>query len=1091
VGLNSDKLRKLFGLRREDLSRAVWMSAYNFCMGLTSILLTAIGDSLFLGKFRGSLLGFSDLEVLPVVQAISSGIYLIFNSARIRYASKLPLHYYLCGTMAIVASISAVYCGLLSFGSPPPIVYPLLLVWMEIVFIAVPLNTELIGNRLFDPRQAKRVYPVAMTGFYLACAFGALAIAALASHVAIEHLLWGAPVATIVGLLCYLQLRRLAPDVLDVAPTRSDATDAVPVRELLRSRFFLAVCGLTFFVVALFYLTDFQFKAYAGLVFDTEALSVFFGQFYMLLGLAQVLLQSFVSQRLLLAFGLFFCLAILPGFAIAISIATFAVPSAAAFALMTAFKGGDYLARTLFDSTRPLLFQAIPTRQREAMQSISNGIVWPLATISSGVVLLAYNALLPVSRASLQQLSLVMTVCGVALLGLVFLAQRDYLSGLLALSSRSRQLFRLTRPWPASVYAFLESCLTSANAGDVLWALNQYQAGDRPPEPTQIACLLEDARSDGEDGDNGENGEWRDVRLAAIETIARLPVESLQPALYARLDRTHDPAERETLARAVVTLDRDRAIADLWDRFRRTTDDRLRAQLGLLAFELGPIESHVSFRDDAFAAIADWIDGSDLDLRVAATRWLGYFPNISNRDWLRSALAEPSTSLRVAAIDSIARLGLRSLYPAALDRLFVGAQRSEIFAACTRLGAAAIPAIVDRWQASDRPSELAVLVRLLERLDCPTALEALCQLARDSAPRFGKQAIVGVVFARQLDRYTDRRPDAIVWGLDRAFDRAACELARLLAVVDWWPRRAGDVLDRAIATDIDNWRAMLLLSLAARQPLSAIRSVYFNWTSGDRGKTIAVEILDNLLTGSQRDRVIGLLEGDRDRPTTIAPTAAPSAAVARDMQTAIATASPWLRQVLARAFFTSTADPIAALPTATRTAIAAGLQADPAIGDVSPDATTMTEPLLPHADASLSILNRVVLLGQTPLFSAIADDILGEVAAYCREDAYAAEQVVFYEGDRGQCLYAIASGRVAIVKGETILRELDRGACFGEMSILDAEVRSATVRTIEPTVLLALDGEDFLALLQSEPDIANGILRVLTARVRDLSQRLA
>ncbi len=1068
------------------------MSAYNFCMGTAAILLTTIGDALFLGRFRGSLLGFVDLEVLPVVQVLSAGLYLVFNGLRIRYAAKLPLHQYLCGTIATIAAVSAVYCVLFSFGAPPPIAYPLLLVWMEMVFIAIPLNAELIGNRLFDPRQAKRVYPVAMTGFYVACAVGALAIAALASHVRIEHLLWGAPLAMLGGLACYLKLRRLDPEALDATPTQSDATDAVAIGELMRSRFFLAVCGLTFFVVVLFYLTDFQLKAYAGLVFDTQELSIFFGRFYFAIGVAQVLLQSFASQRLLLAFGLFFCLAVLPGLTIALSIATFAVPSAAAFGLMTVFKAGDYLARTLFDSTRPLLFQAIPARQRQAMQSISNGIVWPLAIVVSGAGLLAYNAYLPVSRASLQSLSLVMTACGAGLLVLVFLAKRDYLDCLLALSPRSRQLFCLTRPWPSSVYRFLEDCLASHSPGDVLWALNQYQAGDRLADPQPIARLLL--------GDEAEIGrEWHDVRLAAIATIARLHLAPLQDALYARLAHTGDTQERDALARAAVALDRGRAIAYLWDGFRRETEPDARAQLGSLLLELSPSADRGVFRDDLLAAIARWLDTPDSGLRAAATSWLGYFPHATNRVRLRAALVAPSCAVRVAAIGSIARLGLRELYPTAIGLLFTGERRAEILEACAGLGSAVIPAIAQRWQASERTGERAILVRLLVRLGGPEASQTLCELAHGSSPRLCKQALAGVVFARQTE--------GLVWApalapaLARSRDRAQNELERLLAIAPRWSRRSGDLLDRAIAVEIDNWRAAAILSLACAHPLSTVRNVYFHWTKGERGKTIAVEILDNLLTGAQRDRFIGLLEGDRERPLANPPSRL-SAAIAREMQRALEVATPWLRLVLRHALASDR--PIARLPADVRRALLDGLdavasntaaqlapQTPPHTSQKPATSPTMPEPLLPPADASLSILNRVVLLGQTPLFGAIADDILGEVAAYCREAAYAAEQVVFEEGDRGQCLYAIASGRVAIVTGDTVLRELERGACFGEMSILDAEVRSATVRTIEPTVLLALDGEDFLALLQSEPEIANGIVHVLTARVRDLSHRLA
>ncbi len=112
---------------------------------------------------------------------------------------------------------------------------------------------------------------------------------------------------------------------------------------------------------------------------------------------------------------------------------------------------------------------------------------------------------------------------------------------------------------------------------------------------------------------------------------------------------------------------------------------------------------------------------------------------------------------------------------------------------------------------------------------------------------------------------------------------------------------------------------------------------------------------------------------------------------------------------------------------------------------------------------------------------------------YGRE--YQPGEVIFREGDVGNEMFIIQSGRVKItktIKGEeTILVELGSGDFFGEMAVIDKDPRSANAVAVEPSRLIALDEEVFEMHMQTNPKIVKKILKNLTQRLRNSNQTIA
>jgi CRP-like cAMP-binding protein len=108
---------------------------------------------------------------------------------------------------------------------------------------------------------------------------------------------------------------------------------------------------------------------------------------------------------------------------------------------------------------------------------------------------------------------------------------------------------------------------------------------------------------------------------------------------------------------------------------------------------------------------------------------------------------------------------------------------------------------------------------------------------------------------------------------------------------------------------------------------------------------------------------------------------------------------------------------------------------------------------------------------------------------------YNAGEVVFRQGDQGNCMFVIQDGEVeAIIETggkELRLRTMGPNEFFGEMALFEQEVRTATIRTLRPSRILSIDKKNFLGGIHEDPSLAYRIVQTMSHRIRDLTDRLA
>jgi CRP/FNR family cyclic AMP-dependent transcriptional regulator len=140
----------------------------------------------------------------------------------------------------------------------------------------------------------------------------------------------------------------------------------------------------------------------------------------------------------------------------------------------------------------------------------------------------------------------------------------------------------------------------------------------------------------------------------------------------------------------------------------------------------------------------------------------------------------------------------------------------------------------------------------------------------------------------------------------------------------------------------------------------------------------------------------------------------------------------------------------------------------------------------------ITIKARHYFLASIPIFAGLNAVALSEIAAAVQEIGFCAGDIIVNEGEAGNRMFIIHSGRVEVVKHlaqshETVLAVLGPKDFLGEMSIIECVTRSASVRAVEDTSLFALKGTDLYRLFQHHPDqYAIVILNI----ARDLSRRL-
>ena len=134
-------------------------------------------------------------------------------------------------------------------------------------------------------------------------------------------------------------------------------------------------------------------------------------------------------------------------------------------------------------------------------------------------------------------------------------------------------------------------------------------------------------------------------------------------------------------------------------------------------------------------------------------------------------------------------------------------------------------------------------------------------------------------------------------------------------------------------------------------------------------------------------------------------------------------------------------------------------------------------------------------LSRVAIFSKLERSKLEPLATKLRRRTFQRGEVIFHQGDPGDRLHFLAEGMVksSLISNdgrENDIALLSPGDCFGEMSVLNGGMRSATAVAAEPTETMTLAGEDFVAFLCQHSEVAIQIIALLVRRLRAMDEMI-
>lgn len=274
----------------------------------------------------------------------------------------------------------------------------LLRLWVDAFYVLNDLNTSIAANQLFNIREIKRAYPLVSSGMLVADILSGFSLPLLLAFVGLKNIIIpSAAICIIFGaaILVYLShnYRTAFPDN-SLERTKTNRTRLRLTGSLKHYSFLLfAFFGLLQIVGVLI---DFQYLNQLEMNYSDKDIASFLGIFGGVTGLCELLMQLFISSRVLERFGVFFTTATLP-ICVAILLPStvgllWLLPitrSHSFFWGLVFLKFLDELLRyTFVVSGAPLLFQPIPDKLRSSIQTLSGGIADAWGMGIAGVIIL-------------------------------------------------------------------------------------------------------------------------------------------------------------------------------------------------------------------------------------------------------------------------------------------------------------------------------------------------------------------------------------------------------------------------------------------------------------------------------------------------------------------------------------------------------------------------------------------------------------------------------------------------------------------------------------------------------------------------------
>ncbi len=411
---------RFMNLRTEESGRTFWMFLSYAATSVGVLWLEATASALFLEHFSADNLPFIYLSstLLSVFLGFLYGLMQSFIPLRwvivlVSLMMAIPVFLFRQGLM-LPAGVAI--GGFVAFKA----VVLCMRLWLQVVYVLNDLNTTITANQLFNVRELRRTYPLISSGVLVADAASGFLLPMVSDRFGLSGVTMTAFGMMTLGSMILLYITRKQARFFDTTLRRRESSNSESSTALQGQSMNYRWMLLLFFVLAeiVFLLLDFQFsKELEGMSVlpllnrmgqtQSERIASFLGLFQGVLGIFELLVQWFASRWVIEKLGVFGTTGILPTLMVSLggTVAVLSVlpnifPSLATN--MGVFKSGavifwaivllkflyELFHFTLLASVGPVLFQPVPQRLRNMVQTNVRGNAEPIANGLTGLLLL-------------------------------------------------------------------------------------------------------------------------------------------------------------------------------------------------------------------------------------------------------------------------------------------------------------------------------------------------------------------------------------------------------------------------------------------------------------------------------------------------------------------------------------------------------------------------------------------------------------------------------------------------------------------------------------------------------------------------------
>lgn len=660
----------ILNIRPGEERNVFLMLAQYFFMGAAMLFVQSASLALFFTAWDSTAMPYIYLGIAVIVSSITAIFLKISERTSLARFLILSVLFVLIGSVFLRIGLAFTASKWLLLALP---------IWSQtLVNITVTAFWTLAGN-IFDVRQGKRIFGLMNAGSWLAYVVMGPFTIPLVNLLGTENLYLVIAACLLISFFLQQAVIRTNPGTQTTPELSEDQPQQTSIPQLFRIRYIALIFALiTIWRIAYFILDNIFYDRAAIQYPSTDGMAGFIGGFFGLVGLLGFITDMFLTGRIISRFGLRAGLLATPTLTV-LCMAALAVTGtvdagmiSALFWLAAAGKFmNEGLGFSLDQTADNLLYQPIHERIRARAQTVTEGIIQPLAIGLAGGLLLLFNTTLKFSAIQLTYIYLFAAALWIILcIALI----RAYPVALTEALHKRRFGDKGIPLMDAGSIQIVRNALKSPHVTEVLYALDLLEKGE---SDTLIDDLAEQVRSP-----------LPEVRRDVIKRIERLKLSKLLRDIQIQLMKETDSGVRETASRALIVLGADSSTA--LNLLSQEDDATKRgAMIGSLSI------STETNKGSAHERLVEMARSTDNHRRMDAAGLIAEAANPVLWDILLPLLKDNDLEVRKSALRAAAKFQHSGIYPSVILALASPQTRSLAFNALVEGGNTALPAIIE------------------------------------------------------------------------------------------------------------------------------------------------------------------------------------------------------------------------------------------------------------------------------------------------------------------------------------------------------------------------------------------------------------